>query len=228
MSKMRARRVSRSRVRICSFSMRTSFRSFTWLLFRGCSGMYIPYSPLWGSHAMLNGPIAIPSNLPWKVVDMYAPYSCSFSSASMPLSFKWRWASWKESTADRRRRLALHEHGVDDRLAVDRVGDGAAHPHVAEGRLVGAHVDAGRHVGHEVLVEEAGLGLAERLQVVLPDGPPVPRAAVDLSGAIGGQPRGLVLHDEPLDAVDRRQPRLEVVRVPLEDRLHAGLVAVED
>ena len=37
-----------------------------------------------------------PDALP--VVAMYAPYSCSFSSASMPLSFRWRWASWKEST----------------------------------------------------------------------------------------------------------------------------------
>ena len=39
-------------------------------------------------------------------------------------------------------------------LAVDGMGDGRPHPHIIEGRLIGAHVDHAHHVGQVILVHQ--------------------------------------------------------------------------
>ena len=133
-----------------------------------------------------------------------------------------------QAPPDGRRGLAPKEDGLDDGLPIDGVRDGPAHAHVVEGRLVRPHEDAGRHVGQEVLVDVLGMSFLERGHILLPDSPPVPGAAVDLSRAVGGLLGGLVLHDQPVHAVDPGLARPEVIRVAAEDGFHIGLVALQD
>ena len=68
----------------------------------GWSGTYILYDGPSGSRAML-GPYTMPSYLPCTVVAIYAPYSCSFNSTSMPTSLRKRCTNCAASTRSRPR-----------------------------------------------------------------------------------------------------------------------------
>src|SRR5262249_26394802 len=119
-------------------------------------------------------------------------------------------------------------HRLNELLAVDRVGDGTSHAHIVEGYLIGAHVDHARHIGQIILVHQVWLALLECLQVLLTHTPPVPWSAVNLPGAVHGQARRLILEDQPLYPIDIRLILAEVGRIALKDRLHVGLVALEE
>ena len=74
-------------------------------------------------------------------------------------------------------------------LAVDGMGDGAAHAHIVEGRHIHAHVDAAWRRGQKILIDQVGVTLLERLQILLPHPPRACRAQVDLAGTVHRQAR---------------------------------------
>ena len=61
----------------------------------------------------------------------------------------------------------LHPDRLDDRLAIDGMGDGAPHAHIGEGGLIGPHLDRLASVGQQILVAQVGMALLERVQVLL-------------------------------------------------------------
>src|SRR5262249_44651239 len=133
-----------------------------------------------------------------------------------------------QATGDRRSWFASPPDRLKEGLAVNSMRDGTPHAHIVEGRLIGAHVDHARHVGQVILVHQVWLALLERLQILLTHTPPVPWPAVDLPGAVHRQAGRLVFEDQPLYPVDIRLALAEVVRIPLEDRLHIGLVVLQE
>ena len=122
------------------------------------------------------------------------------------------------------------EGGVDDALAVQRHRDRPPHPHVAERRLVGAHVDVAHLVGGVLgRLQPRALLLHHVLELhpVDPvDGARVLPADVVLARDERGHPGGVVLVHRDLDPVDVGQAALVVGRVADERHPDVGAVAV--
>ena len=73
-----------------------------------------------------------------------------------------------------------------------------------------------------------GVTLLHGVEILLPHGPIDLRAKVELAGAIHGQAGRFVRDDQPVHPIDIRLALTEVLRMPLEDRLHVRLIALQD
>ncbi len=117
------------------------------------------------------------------------------------------------------------EDGVHLLLPVDGHGDGAAHPHVVEGRLVLGHRQAERRQRVVVgLRDEVGVGLAEHLHL----GGARHVDEVGLAGAEGGGAGGGVGRGQDDVLVDVGAALVEVVRVARQHDAHLAGVLLED
>ncbi len=121
--------------------------------------------------------------------------------------------------------------GIDDPLTVDGERHGAAHPHVAERRLVSAHGDVGHDSVRVLGCLEPGPLLLEGVPDLHPvhaiDHALVLPAEVVLARDEGGHARGIVLVHRDLDPVDIGLAGHEVARITHEGVPDIGSVAVE-
>src|SRR5215510_8807117 len=72
------------------------------------------------------------------------------------------------------------------------------------------------------------MGLLQGLHILLSHTPPVPGAGVELAGAVHGQCRRSIIHDQPFYPIYPGEPWQKVIWIALEDRLHVWLVALKD
>jgi hypothetical protein len=118
--------------------------------------------------------------------------------------------------------------GLDESLAINGHGDGAPHPDVVEGGLIGAHGQHRAPAGLAILILQVGMALLERLQVRLAHAPPIHGATVELPGAVHRQPGRRVLDHQPFYPVHIGLAWAEVRRVPREDGLHVRFIVLQE
>ncbi len=76
------------------------------------------------------------------------------------------------------------------------------------------------------MIDQVGMTLLHRLEILLPHSPIDLRAKVELAGAIHRQAGRFVWNDQPVHPIDVRLALAEVLRVPFEDRLDVRLIAL--
>ena len=108
------------------------------------------------------------------------------------------------------------------------MGDGTPHTHIGKGRHIGAHHERACVLGQEILVDQVGVTLLERCEILLAHQPIGRRATVELPGAIQRQARRGVRDDQPFHPLHGGLALPEVVRAAREDHLHVRLIALQE